>query len=299
MKKVSKLIASVLLGVSVVAFSPVVEAHAEWRQDNHGWWYAEGNSYSRGWKNIGGSWYYFDGSGYMKTGWIQDGGNWYYLKADGTMATSNTVIDGQISAFYPDGRWKNYVTTTSNSATNNATSVQTNTNYFTFERAKEIVEKSINVDDSWFGGSNRKIEITKGGYNGLPVEDKVYTKNLCIDGVFKDVKYRLVGVIDKYTGEYYGIYRVFEIGDPEEHPRGTEYMDSVMYDYDGVKINTRTFDKNGVWTSTWTKEEGDRLAGLWGVSNNTNSNSSEMDKMTNPDYRKNHQEEYNKMISGK
>ena len=28
---------------------------------------------------INGSWYYFDGAGWMATGWLKLGNNWYYL----------------------------------------------------------------------------------------------------------------------------------------------------------------------------------------------------------------------------
>ena len=37
---------------------------------------------------INGSWYYFDGAGWMTTGWLKLGNNWYYLNPDnGAMAT--------------------------------------------------------------------------------------------------------------------------------------------------------------------------------------------------------------------
>ena len=32
-----------------------------------------------GWENIGGTWYYFDGAGYMMTGWQWINNSWYYL----------------------------------------------------------------------------------------------------------------------------------------------------------------------------------------------------------------------------
>ncbi len=69
MRKINlkKIITMGLITTSILAVAPV-GASAEWRQSNNGWWYAEGNSYSRGWKNIGGSWYYFDNNGYMKAG---------------------------------------------------------------------------------------------------------------------------------------------------------------------------------------------------------------------------------------
>lgn len=70
MRKVSKLIASVLLGVSVVALNPI-GANAEWRKDNHGWWYSQidkseyGLNWATGWREINYKWYYFGQDGYM------------------------------------------------------------------------------------------------------------------------------------------------------------------------------------------------------------------------------------------
>lgn len=66
---------------------------ASWRQDSLGWWNTEGNSYSTGWKQIDGKWFYFNSQGYMKTGWINDGGKYYYLFPNGSMAY-NTTISG-------------------------------------------------------------------------------------------------------------------------------------------------------------------------------------------------------------
>lgn len=42
---------------------------------------------------INNNWYYFDGSGYMKTGWFRDQGNWYYLttSADGGTEGAMTI----------------------------------------------------------------------------------------------------------------------------------------------------------------------------------------------------------------
>ncbi|OOM07506.1 DUF6448 family protein [Clostridium saccharobutylicum] len=36
-----------------------------WKQNDTGWWYAEGNSWTKGWKLIEGNWYYFYSDGYM------------------------------------------------------------------------------------------------------------------------------------------------------------------------------------------------------------------------------------------
>lgn len=98
-----KVMACALLVASVAVLNPI-GASAEWRKDNNGWWYTEGNSYAKGLRDIDGKTYYFDSNGYMKTGWIQDSyyGTWRYFYPDGDMA-SNTVIDG--CELDEDGTW--------------------------------------------------------------------------------------------------------------------------------------------------------------------------------------------------
>ena len=43
---------------------------------------------------IGGTWYYFDSEGWMKTGWIKESGNWYYLDDSGAMKTGWCWVSG-------------------------------------------------------------------------------------------------------------------------------------------------------------------------------------------------------------
>ena len=62
--KLTKVIVSTLVVVSALVLKPI-GASAEWKQDNTGWWYTEGSSWSVGWKPINGKWYYFGQDGYM------------------------------------------------------------------------------------------------------------------------------------------------------------------------------------------------------------------------------------------
>lgn len=71
--KLTKLLASSLIAVSLIALNPI-GASAAWKQDNTGWWYTEGdNSWAIGWRNINGKWYNFDFNGYMKSNTTVDG----------------------------------------------------------------------------------------------------------------------------------------------------------------------------------------------------------------------------------
>lgn len=92
MKKFKILIGSFVASMTLLTVVPIT-AHAEWKQDNNGWWYSQGNSYATSWEKIDGQWYDFNSNGYMMTGWVNDGGSWYYLNTDGSMA-HDTTIDG-------------------------------------------------------------------------------------------------------------------------------------------------------------------------------------------------------------
>lgn len=75
----------------------------QWMHDSNGWWYvdASGSYPSNEWRAIDGSYYYFNGSGYMCTNWLNYGGAWYWLggsvlwRRDGSrlaaLGTSSTI----------------------------------------------------------------------------------------------------------------------------------------------------------------------------------------------------------------
>ena len=68
----------------------------QWMHDSNGWWYvdASGSYPSNEWRVIDGSYYYFSGSGAMRTGWLNTGGAWYYLSGSGAMATGWLSLGG-------------------------------------------------------------------------------------------------------------------------------------------------------------------------------------------------------------
>lgn len=86
--KLTKVIASSLAVASMLTIYPI-KANAEWKQDSNGWWNTEGSSWSVGWKEINGKWYYFRQDGYMAHDAVIDG---YELGSDGAwiQATSNS-----------------------------------------------------------------------------------------------------------------------------------------------------------------------------------------------------------------
>ncbi len=94
MKK--KILTCLLVSILVVGVLPI-GASAEWKQDNKGWWYSEGNSYSTGWTKIDGNWYYFDNKGYMESG--QYIGN-YYLNSNGVWTDlGNSATNSKYNEF--------------------------------------------------------------------------------------------------------------------------------------------------------------------------------------------------------
>ncbi|EKQ56798.1 MULTISPECIES: transglutaminase domain-containing protein [unclassified Clostridium] len=91
--KLTKIITSSLIISSALLLNPI-SAHAEWKKDSKGWWYASKNSWYTGWKLIDGNWYYFYSNGYMAHDTTIDG---YYLSSGGAWTDStNTSLREQI-----------------------------------------------------------------------------------------------------------------------------------------------------------------------------------------------------------
>ncbi len=76
---------------------PALEPDANgWIEDADGTWQLvdeDGGLVEEGWQEVGGDWYYFEGSA-MQTGWEQVNGEWYYLEESGAMATGWQEVDG-------------------------------------------------------------------------------------------------------------------------------------------------------------------------------------------------------------
>lgn len=105
-KTLVKILSAALVSCGLFA----IPANAEWKQDNHGWWYSEENSWATGWRNIDGEWYYFKDDGYMVNGpycnfnkkvgsfvgakVIESNGECYYFDKDGHMLHDCFIVQG-------------------------------------------------------------------------------------------------------------------------------------------------------------------------------------------------------------
>ena len=87
------------LALTLPFFSLTAQAEGKWVQAEGQWQYQVEGQNQKGWKEISGSWYYFDPlTGKMQDGWILADGKWYFLKTDtanwGKMAQDWTWVDG-------------------------------------------------------------------------------------------------------------------------------------------------------------------------------------------------------------
>lgn len=86
------------------------EAKPEWKQNDTGYWYVkEDGSYPKDkFEKIEGTWYYFDGSGYMLADrWKKHSdGNWYWFDGSGAMATGWKKIAEKWYYFDVEGAMK-------------------------------------------------------------------------------------------------------------------------------------------------------------------------------------------------
>ena len=90
---------SIPLALTLPLFSLTAQAEGKWVQAEGQWQYQVEGQNQKGWKEISGSWYYFDPlTGKMQDGWILTDGKWYFLKTDtanwGKMAQGWTWVDG-------------------------------------------------------------------------------------------------------------------------------------------------------------------------------------------------------------
>lgn len=102
-KVLKNLIIASVVTSTMIGLTPV-RASAAWIENYYGnWSYTEGYNYATGWRQISGTWYFFDDFGQMRTGWIYSNGEWYYADLSGAMLTGVIQIEGEIYLFNQSG----------------------------------------------------------------------------------------------------------------------------------------------------------------------------------------------------
>ncbi|WP_252229964.1 cell wall-binding protein [Clostridium sp. ZBS15] len=187
---IKKLASSLLIVASVMAMTQL-GVSAAWKSDSTGWWYTEANSYSTGWKQIDGFWYYFDDNGYMKTGWLQNGGKWYYLVPSGIMKIgwlkdgskwyylddSGAMLTGKVSVggtIYEFSNAGNWINTSENKTKDNVSK----NNVVSRKPSEEKLK--VTSDCSWFEeNGNKYFKLTGNEYakEEWNIDDNIYYFN--------------------------------------------------------------------------------------------------------------------------
>ncbi len=95
--------------ITTTTTTTTAAATPQWLQAADGsnkWWYrhADGSYTANSFEYINGKWYYFDASGWMKTGWVNANGATYYMGTDGTMTFGVNMIDGVYRTFDSSGK---------------------------------------------------------------------------------------------------------------------------------------------------------------------------------------------------
>lgn len=102
-KALKNLILASVVTSTIMSLTPV-SVSAAWVKNYYGnWSYTEGYNYAIGWRQISGTWYFFDDIGQMQTGWIYSNGEWYYADLSGAMQTGVIQIEGKIYLFTQSG----------------------------------------------------------------------------------------------------------------------------------------------------------------------------------------------------
>ena len=80
---------------------PSSSGYTGWKQTGGSWYYYSNGQKTTGWQKVKGSWYYMNSSGVMLTGWQKISGIWYYMDGSGHMLTGWQKIGG--IWYYMDG----------------------------------------------------------------------------------------------------------------------------------------------------------------------------------------------------
>ena len=169
---------SIPLALTLPFFSITAQAEGKWVQAEGQWQYQEEGQMQKGWKEISGSWYYFDPlTGKMHDGWILADGKWYFLKTDtanwGKMAQGWTWVDGYCYFLKDNG------TMASEEKTPDGYSISANGQW---------VQDGKPVHEEGKGVSSRRVtqvekEIKAGAAEGQQINANGEAQNTVIKGV--------------------------------------------------------------------------------------------------------------------
>jgi hypothetical protein len=152
---------AITIATTTILSTTCVSASAEWKQDNKGWWNSEGNSWSVGWRQIDGKWYYFNQDGYM---------------------AQNTVIDGQYKVDN-NGVWiQNTTINSNNTSVNNVNSNNTtNTNVTNNVNNGIIINGNISIGNTTTNNTaiqqNNNNDSKSGQVSNIPNSDEKPSKS--------------------------------------------------------------------------------------------------------------------------
>lgn len=146
-----------------------ITAHAEWKQNNTGWWYAENNNWATNWRLINGKWYYFYSNGYM---------------------AHDTAINGY--NVNSSGEWIQTLPTIINNTNNNITKQDTkkvNENNYTYNNKDYNIKSKDNTktSSSTSSTSNDYYDYSSKGSNETWVSG-YYRKGKYVSGHYRTKK---------------------------------------------------------------------------------------------------------------
>ncbi|GEP64502.1 hypothetical protein CBE01nite_22700 [Clostridium beijerinckii] len=184
--KLTKIIAGSLIALSVLALNPI-GASAQWKQDSKGWWDSEGSSWSKGWKDINGKWYYFDyDTGYMKHDEIVEG---YYVDSNGVYVNNPSEEIKEYAKIIKSDDWYDRITNgmkwqrgfTANSMIEVNAPLRGIVMDFNNDGTKEMIvtnesQNSISVVTYNKGNINvlKSIDVTYAEYSGYSKSENVF-----------------------------------------------------------------------------------------------------------------------------
>lgn len=169
---------SIPLAFTLPLFSLTAQAKGKWVQAEGQWQYQVEGQNQKGWKEISGSWYYFDPlTGKMQDGWILADGKWYFLKTDtanwGKMAQGWTWVDGYCYFLKDNG------TMATEEKTPDGYSISANGQWV--QDGKPVHEEGKGVS------SRRSVQVEKeikaGAAEGQPINANGEAQNTVIKGI--------------------------------------------------------------------------------------------------------------------